>query len=94
LFKQHKINYLQGAGFIQGPGIATAKDAAGQETELRWDRLILATGTRPSVIPNLAFDGQRVFSSNHALNLEEVPASIFILGETWLYRPACLFITN
>ncbi len=80
LFKHYQINYLKGSGFIKGSGMAAVKDPSGAETEISWDRLILATGTRPAMIPNFSFDGQRVLSSNHALNLEKVPETILIVG--------------
>lgn len=80
LFKHYQIDYLKGSGYIKGPGMAAAKSPAGGETELSWDRLILATGTRPALIPGFPFDGQRVLSSNHALNLEKVPETILIVG--------------
>jgi dihydrolipoamide dehydrogenase len=80
LFKHYQIDYLKGSGFIKGPGMAAAKGPAGDETAISWDRLILATGTRPAMIPNFSFDGHRVLSSNHALNLEKVPKTILIVG--------------
>jgi dihydrolipoamide dehydrogenase len=80
LFKQHKIHYLKGSGIIKGPGIATVKDPIGSETAMNWDDLIIATGTQPAMISGFSFDGQRLLSSNDALNLEEVPESILIVG--------------
>jgi len=80
LFKQHRINFLKGFGAITGPGRAALKDPAGNQTALDWDRLIIATGSRPAMIPNLACDGEKVLSSNHALNFEQVPETILIVG--------------
>ena len=80
LFKQHHIRYLKGTGYIKGPGLAAARCADGSEMEIRWDRLIIATGTQPAMIPGMAFDGHSVLSSNHALNLEKVPQKILIIG--------------
>jgi len=80
LFKRHKITYLQGDGAVTQPGWASVSHANGEKTEVAWDKLILATGTRPLNIPAFPFDGDRILSSDHALNLEEIPESIMIVG--------------
>ena len=79
LFKHHKIQYINGAGYIKGPGLA-AVGFKGEELKVPWDKLILATGTKPMEIPAFPFDGQKILSSNHALSLEKVPGSIMIVG--------------
>lgn len=80
LFKHHKINYLNGSGRITGRGKALATLADGERVEVAWDKLILATGTRPLNIPAFPFDGDQILSSNHALGLSEIPESILIVG--------------
>jgi dihydrolipoamide dehydrogenase len=80
LLKHHKIRYLKGTGYLRDKGSAAVRLPNGEEQELSWDKLILATGTRPFDLPNLAFDGHKILSSNDALCLQEVPESIMILG--------------
>lgn len=80
LLGHHRINCIRGTGYVKSPGMASARSTDGGETEVPWDKLILATGTRPLEIPAFPFDGKRVISSNHALNLETVPESILIVG--------------
>lgn len=80
LLKHHHIRYLKGTGYIRDKGLAAVRLPNGEEQELSWDKLILATGTRPFNLPNLAFDGHKVLSSNDALCLQEVPESIMIVG--------------
>ncbi len=65
---------------IKGPNRVTAASDSGEEVEVAWDKLILATGTTPFEIPSLPFDGRKVLSSNHALSLTDVPESIVIVG--------------
>ena len=48
--------------------------------DVAWDRLILATGTRPMELPVLPFDGGKILSTDHILNLSEIPESILIVG--------------
>ena len=80
LFTHQNIRYLNGFGHIEGMGRVSVKEAGGPQIEVNWDRLILATGTRPTTIPALPFDGDRIMSSNDALSLEAVPRSILIVG--------------
>lgn len=80
LLKHHKIQYLKGTGYIKGKGLAGVRLSEGGEQEVPWDKLILATGTKPSPLPSLPFDGKRIISSNDALCLHEVPQSILIVG--------------
>ena len=80
LLKHHKISVLKGTGYLKGKGLAAARLPEGEEKEVPWDKLILATGTKPFNLPSLSFDGDKVLSSNHALSLQEVPESIMIVG--------------
>jgi dihydrolipoamide dehydrogenase len=80
LFEHHKIRYLRGTGTIKDPGMALAQLEDGKTVEVPWDKLILASGTKPFDVPAFPFDGKRVLSSNHALGLEEVPESSVIVG--------------
>ncbi|MBE9547204.1 MAG: FAD-dependent oxidoreductase, partial [Proteobacteria bacterium] len=56
------------------------KSVDGETVEVPWDKLILATGSEPLDIPSFPFDGKRIISSNDALNLQEIPESILIVG--------------
>lgn len=79
LLKHNRIQVVRGTGTIRSPGLAAVRQAAG-DLEIPWDRLILATGTKPLEIPAFPFDGKNIISSDHALNLETVPSSIVIVG--------------
>jgi dihydrolipoamide dehydrogenase len=80
LLKHHRIRYVKGTGHIKGRGLAAVRLQEGPELEVPWDKLILATGTKPAPLPGIPFDGKRILSSNHALDLQEVPESILIVG--------------
>jgi len=80
LLRHHKINHVIGAAAIAGHGKLVVSQPEQDDQELSWDKLIIATGTRPFEIPKFPFDGQRVLSSDHALSLTHVPQSILIVG--------------
>jgi dihydrolipoyl dehydrogenase len=75
LVKANKITYVEGAGRLVSP---TAVEVNGQRYEGR--HVILATGSQPKSLPGLEIDGDRIISSEHALTLDRVPASVVVLG--------------
>ena len=57
--------------------------AVDTEHEIRYfdfDQCIVATGSRPVDLPHLPVDGQRVLDSTGALALDEVPATMAVVG--------------
>lgn len=80
LLKYHHIRYFNGTGYIKDKGLIAVKLSNGKTQDVPYEKLILATGTRPLDLPNLAFDGHKILSSNDALCLREVPESILIVG--------------
>src|SRR5919107_1883795 len=75
LIKSRKIQYVEGEGRLVSP---TAVEVNGQRYEGR--HVLLATGSYARSLPGLEIDGTRVITSDHALNLDRVPASAIILG--------------
>ncbi len=75
LIKSKKITVVEGEGRLAGPGRVTVGD---QVYEGR--HVVLATGSTPKSLPGLDLDGEKIISSDHALVLDRVPASVVILG--------------
>jgi dihydrolipoamide dehydrogenase len=48
--------------------------------EYSGDQIIIATGTRPRVLPGMPTDSERIITSDAALNLKDTPKSLLILG--------------
>jgi dihydrolipoamide dehydrogenase len=80
LLAHHKIHLVRGCARIDGLGQISATGTDGQGSRWQWDRLIVATGSRPLSIPAFAFDGRRILSSNDILQIELLPESIVIIG--------------
>ncbi|MEK3792537.1 dihydrolipoyl dehydrogenase [Paenibacillus sp. FSL R7-0204] len=87
LMRKHKIQVLKGKGRIIGPSIFSPRSGAvavelenGEMETVVSTNLIIATGSRPRVLPGLVPDGKVILSSEEALTLEELPASIIIVG--------------
>ena len=75
LIKSRKITYVEGEGRLVSP---TAVAVGGQTYEGR--HVLLATGSYSRSLPGLEVDGTKIITSDHALNLDRVPASAIILG--------------
>lgn len=89
LMKKNKIDVIEGTGVVQGPSIFTP-DSGGvavlfNDPEIEEEiyvpqNLIIATGSRPTPLPGLAFDEEQILSSDGMLRLEELPESLAIIG--------------
>ncbi|MBA3294021.1 MAG: dihydrolipoyl dehydrogenase, partial [Geodermatophilaceae bacterium] len=75
LVKARKVTYVEGEGRLVSP---TAVQVGDQTYEGR--HVLLATGSYARSLPGLEIDGHRVITSDHALRLERVPASVIVLG--------------
>lgn len=80
LLDHHRVHLVIGSAFVQGPGLCRVKTAAGSEMDIPSDRLILATGSQPSALKGFPFDGKRILTSDHVLEMMEVPKRIVIVG--------------
>jgi len=80
LFKSHGVAYFKGYGKVTGKNRVTVIDENGNETNLKTDNIIIATGSRSYNLPFLPLDGKRVFNSDHLFELEHLPQSILIIG--------------
>jgi dihydrolipoamide dehydrogenase len=80
LMKKNKITRLFGVGEVVAPGkvILTKKDG-GQE-ELQGKHVVLATGSVPAELPNIAIDRQTIVTSDEALAFDQVPKEMVVIG--------------
>lgn len=80
LMKKNKIEVLKGVGsFVDKNTIKiTAKD--GKESTITTEKVIIATGSKPTPLPFAAFDKKRIISSTEALELKEVPKHLIVIG--------------
>src|SRR5690348_1353932 len=79
LSKQRSVQYIQGrAGFENSSTLRISK-SGGDETQA-FDRIILATGSRPAIIPSLKLDSSRVMDSTGALDVTDVPKNLLVIG--------------
>jgi dihydrolipoamide dehydrogenase len=80
LSKQRHVEYIQGRAAFENSTTLRISKADATETVLSFDRIILATGSRPAIIPALKLDSPRMMDSTGALNLEDIPGSLLVVG--------------
>ena len=80
IVKLRKIEYICGqASFDDAHTIRLRRSGGGEESS-RFDRIIIATGSRPAVIPALQIESPRVLDSTSALELCDVPGTLLVIG--------------
>lgn len=80
LFKSWGVNLIEGKGILLSPEKVEVEKRDGSREIINADRIIIATGSRPAQIPTFPFDGERILSSDDALNIREIPKSLLIVG--------------
>lgn len=80
LMKKNKIEVLQGVGsFVSSTKVKVTKDD-GSSSEIEGKNIIIATGSKPSTLPFIKIDKDRVITSTETLNLKEIPKHLVVIG--------------
>ncbi|WP_277713592.1 dihydrolipoyl dehydrogenase [Bacillus atrophaeus] len=88
LMKKGKIDVYEGYGRILGPSIFSPMPGTisvernnGEDNDMLIPKhVIIATGSKPRMLPGLEADGKYILTSDEALQLKELPESIIIVG--------------
>jgi dihydrolipoamide dehydrogenase len=80
LSKQRHVEYIQGRAAFQNSNTLRISKADATEVVISFDRIILATGSRPAIVPAFKLDSPRLMDSTGALNLEDIPGSLLVVG--------------
>lgn len=80
LMDKNKIDVFHGVGsFVSSTQIKiTAND--GKSEEITAKNVIIATGSKPSSLPFITIDKERIITSTEALKLDEVPKHLIVIG--------------
>lgn len=80
LMNKNEITVYHGHGsFVSKNKISIAKDDGSTE-EIETDKVIIATGSKPSTLPFINIDKERVITSTEALVLKEIPKRMVVIG--------------
>ncbi|KAB2880722.1 dihydrolipoyl dehydrogenase [bacterium] len=81
LMKKNKIEVIKGTGKFLDKSTLSVMDTAGKESvQVKAKHIIIATGARARMLPNLKADGKRILTSTEAMIVQDVPKSIAVIG--------------
>ena len=79
LARSRKVNFIQGrASFVDARTLNVETSNGQQKVEA--DYIIIATGSRPTTVPNVSIDSPKVLDSTTALDLPDVPNRLLVVG--------------
>ncbi len=80
LMKKNKIDVHHGFGsFVDKNTIKITPDK-GEASQITSDKIIIATGSKPSSLPFAKIDKKRIITSTEALELKEIPKHLIVIG--------------
>ncbi len=79
LMKKNKIDVYQGLGSFVDAHIVSIKGEK-ETTEIKGAKIVIATGSKPSSLPGVVIDKDRIITSTEALILKEQPKKLIVIG--------------
>lgn len=83
LCKQRGIRYIQGRARFENSTTLDIEPVEGDPAQLSCDQTVVATGSLPATIPS-AIDSHRVMTSRQALDIEDVPGTLLVIGAGYI----------
>jgi len=83
LFKKNKITRYFGRGRMAGAGRVMV-ESSNEPIELRAKSILIATGSKPAVLPGIELNGDRIGTSTEALSYTEVPKHLVVIGAGYI----------
>ncbi|HEV2947405.1 MAG TPA: dihydrolipoyl dehydrogenase [Gemmataceae bacterium] len=84
LFKKNKITPIQGAAKLVGSSRVMVQKQDKESVTLEANAILLATGSEPVPLPNLAFNGATIVNSTEALAFDAVPGRLIVVGAGYI----------
>jgi dihydrolipoamide dehydrogenase len=80
LLKSRGIALIPGKGSLLSEVVVRSVQKDGTTQDIRSDRIIIATGSRPALVAGFPFDGETVMTSDDAVQLKSIPKHLLIIG--------------
>lgn len=80
LMDKNKINVYEGLGSFKDATHVTIKKTDGKTETIEAKNIIIATGSKPSSLPFIKIDKERIITSTEALKLKEIPKHMLVIG--------------
>lgn len=79
LMKKNKIDVYYGHGSFKDANTVSIKGEK-ETTEIKGKKIVIATGSKPSTLPGVTIDKERIITSTEALVLKEQPKKLVVIG--------------
>ncbi len=79
LFKKNKVEHLHATATIVSKGVVEV-DQQGKKEKINAKHIIISTGARPRILPNIPIDYKQILTSTEAMILPEVPKRMVVIG--------------
>jgi dihydrolipoamide dehydrogenase len=79
LMKKNKVTVFEGIASFKDQNTLVIKSESGVN-EISGKKIIIATGSKPSNLPNIKIDKERIITSTEALKLQVVPKHLIVIG--------------
>lgn len=80
LLKKNGVDYIKGAGSFVDANTVKVNLLDGGEQNVRGKNILIATGSESTPFPGLNIDEKRIITSTGALELQEVPKKMVVIG--------------
>lgn len=80
LLKSWGVALIEGRGSLSSGDIVRVERKDGSIVDVRSDKVIIATGSRPAKLAGFPFDGEQVMTSDDAVQLKRIPKSLLVVG--------------
>lgn len=80
LLTKNKVEHIKGSGKVKPGKVVEVTSESGEVTTYQANHIILATGARSRVLPNLPQDGKKIIGYREAMSLPTQPKSMVVVG--------------
>jgi len=80
LLKKNRVAVLPGVAALASPNELLVRSVEGESVQVAARHIVIATGAQAKSLPGIVIDEQRILSSTGALQLQDVPESIVVVG--------------
>ncbi|WP_273567031.1 dihydrolipoyl dehydrogenase [Maribacter halichondriae] len=80
LMDKNKVEVFEGLGSFKDATHVNIKKNDGKTETIEANNIIIATGSKPSTLPFIKIDKERIITSTEALELKEIPKHMIVIG--------------
>ena len=80
LMDKNKVDVFEGVGSFKDATHINIDKTEGENETIEAKHVIIATGSKPSTLPFIKIDKERIITSTEALKLKEIPKKLVVIG--------------